>query len=249
MGGRTMHVDLQIITRIQTYSSPLSTQSSANNLNLFNPPVTVTVPAINGSGSSSSSASQSVFGPVPSQSEVQTAISLFQMSLNSFMRGVSSRGSNSKWLIEILDGPIPRILLSYGIRRLYEAFHLLQTDPFVKKLVVSLSSDKALWDAIMNNEVVRKFIEPLCLLAESERQNVTSEEEPNKAPITILKWIWDMIKAKAMEFIGQFLSLNEINDNPVEEKNNKEQLEDKVRSSLLLSILILLIVVVTRATN
>ncbi|KAF4370815.1 hypothetical protein F8388_011798 [Cannabis sativa] len=79
MGGRTMHVDLQIITRIQTYSSPLSTQSSANNLNLFNPPVTVTVPAINGSGSSSSSASQSVFGPVPSQSEVQTAISLFQM--------------------------------------------------------------------------------------------------------------------------------------------------------------------------
>ncbi|KAF4381812.1 hypothetical protein F8388_008988 [Cannabis sativa] len=93
MGGRTMHVDLQIITRIQTYSSPLSTQSSANNLNLFNPPVTVTVPAINGSGSSSSSASQSVFGPVPSQSEVQTAISLFQMSVLGPMTKVVKGGS------------------------------------------------------------------------------------------------------------------------------------------------------------
>ena len=32
----------------------------------------------------------------------------------------------------------------------------------MQRLVVSLSSDKAFWDAIMNNELVRNLREPFC---------------------------------------------------------------------------------------
>ncbi|PON61196.1 hypothetical protein PanWU01x14_147860 [Parasponia andersonii] len=248
MGGGTTHVHLSVITPIKKTSSsalPHSTLSSSSaNLNT---PVSANggkLEAIHGNGKedmikASGSFPQSVFGPVPSQSEVQMAISL----LHNFMQALSSRGSDSKWLVEMFDGGVPRILLSYGLRRLYNAFQLLQTDTCVKRLVVSLSSDKALWDAIMNNELVRKLGEPLCS-AETERQQIRSKEPEVVA--TILKWIWDMTKAKVMELIGKFLSLMNEMDNPGEEKS-EDQLEDKVRSSLLLSVVILLIVVVARA--
>ena len=62
-------------------------------------------------------------------------------------------------------------------------------------------------------------------------------------------WIWDGVKA-IFELIEKFLSLvNELfqppkSNNPTE--GNKEQMEEKIRSSLLLSVVILLIAVVAR---
>ena len=66
----------------------------------------------------------------------------------------------------------------------------------------------------------------------------------------ILMWILDATKAKVIELIEKFLSLvNELfqppkSNNPTE--GNKEQMEEKIRSSLLLSVVILLIAVVAR---
>ncbi|KAM2695606.1 hypothetical protein EV1_040088 [Malus domestica] len=187
----------------------------------------------------------SVFGPVPSRFEVENAI----LALLSFLQGItSSSQSELQWLQPILDSCVTRKLLSYGHRKVYDAFQSLQTDPSVKRMVFSLSSDRALWDAVTNNELVKKLRQPPSsgLLPQS------SNQEPEFAK-RVIRWIMDITRAKVMELIEQFQSL--VTDiflppETLQEKNptanDKDQFEEKVRSSLLLTVVILLIVVVTR---
>ncbi|KAF3440059.1 hypothetical protein FNV43_RR18337 [Rhamnella rubrinervis] len=206
--------------------------------------------AVNGNDNRATGfSSNSVFGTAPSQYEVEDAIS----SLHNFMYGISSSGSELKWLMQMLDCHVPRELLSYGQRSVNDAFQLLQTDHLVKKMVVSLSSDKALWDAIMKNELVRKLRESLC--ADETGGPQTSNEEPDLGA-QIWRWIWDITKVKVLELFEKFQSLmREILQPPENERgnqpaaDNKDQLEDKVRSSFLLSVVILLIVVVARVNR
>lgn len=78
-------------------------------------------------------------------------------------------------------------------------------------------------------------------------------EEPELAA-TILQWIWEMSKTKVMELIEKFQALtNEIFRGRESKKGNtvknEDQLEDKVRSSLLLTVVILLIVVIARSNG
>nr|POE52489.1 hypothetical protein CFP56_35016 [Quercus suber] len=171
------------------------------------------------------------------------------------MLGKSLSGSELKWLEQKLDCFDPKLLLSQGYRRLCNAFRLLLTDPTVKRLVVSLASDKAVWDAILRNESVREFQwTPYAGFHYSHHIFVNyvrplSNEEPDLAT-RILMWILDATKAKVIELIEKFASLvNELfqppkSNNPME--GYKEQMEEKIRSSLLLSLVILLIAVVAR---
>ncbi|KAH9733298.1 hypothetical protein KPL70_010541 [Citrus sinensis] len=186
-----------------------------------------------------------VFGPVPSNIEVENAVAALQ----SFMDRISSFGTELKWLLGRCD---PAISLSQGQgygRGVYDAFRMLQSDPSVKRLVVSLSSDRAVWEAVINNELVRKLRESLYAADNALKHN--SDEEPNMAA-DILKWILDTTKAKVTELIEKFQALMDqifkpfdSDQNPTEE--TRGDLEDKVRSSFLLSIVILVIVVVARA--
>ncbi|KAB2595359.1 hypothetical protein D8674_030809 [Pyrus ussuriensis x Pyrus communis] len=195
----------------------------------------------------------SVFGPVPSRFEVENAI----LALLSFLQGItSSSHSELQWLQPILDSCVTRKLLSYGHGKVYDAFQSLQTDPSVKRMVVSLSSDRALWDAVTNNELVKKLREPpssdLSVCGNEGLLPQSSNQEPEFAK-RVMRWIMDITRAKVMELIEQFQSL--VTDiflppETLQEKNptanDKDQFEEKVRSSLLLTVVILLIVVVAR---
>ncbi|XP_050153143.1 uncharacterized protein LOC126627675 [Malus sylvestris] len=195
----------------------------------------------------------SVFGPVPSRFEVENAI----LALLSFLQGItSSSQSELQWLQPILDSCVTRKLLSYGHRKVYDAFQSLQTDPSVKRMVLSLSSDRALWDAVTNNELVKKLRQPpssdLSVSGNEGLLPQSSNQEPEFAK-RVIRWIMDITRAKVMELIEQFQSL--VTDiflppETLQEKNptanDKDQFEEKVRSSLLLTVVILLIVVVTR---
>jgi len=187
-----------------------------------------------------------VFGHVPSQSEVESAIN----ALLNFIIGESSSGSALKCLQQKLDCFDPRQLLSHGYGRVCDAFRLLQTDPAIKRLVLSLATDKAVWDAVMKNELVQLLRGSLYTVDCKRPQ--CSNEEPDLAA-SILRWILDATKAKVLELIEKFLWLvNDVFQPPkgAKPKNgNKEETEDKVRSSLLLSIVILFIVVLARAQN
>ncbi|KAI3514725.1 hypothetical protein L1887_13374 [Cichorium endivia] len=64
--------------------------------------------------------------------------------------------SNDGWEVDWSE-PSPSMLVSRGSESVHDAFHLLQTEPSVKRMMVSLSSDKSVWDAVMNNEAVRQL--------------------------------------------------------------------------------------------
>lgn len=177
--------------------------------------------------------------PVPSQREVQDAMS----SLQEFMRAASS----SSTVQQISGSYGQRIVNSHGYKRLYDAFQLLQDDPAIKRLVVSLSSDKTLWDAVMSKVLHQKLLE-LPDSAESRRPQIP---ELNEIGIHVLSWTLDIIKGKILELIESFQSL--VNDlfqcSRMENTTTDDatELDEKVRSSFLLSIVILLIVIVARS--
>ncbi|KAL5798894.1 hypothetical protein ACOSQ2_003714 [Xanthoceras sorbifolium] len=186
----------------------------------------------------SGSSDISVFGSVPSKFEVENAIAALQ----NFMHRITSSGP-------VFESWDLKTLISQGYGKICDTFRLLQTDPSVKRLVVSLASDRAIWDAIMNNELVRNLHESPYPGEKGKYQS--SEEEPNLAA-DLLKWILDTTKAKIMELIAKFqVLMNEVLQSLDRDKESTEEtrvkLEDKVRSSLLLSVVILLIVIVSRA--
>ncbi|CAK7347824.1 unnamed protein product [Dovyalis caffra] len=185
-----------------------------------------------------------VLGPVPSRLEVERAIA----SLQNFMSEVSSSGVELNQLQQmLLDCCGVRTLLSHGYGRVRDAFTLLQSDPSIKRLVISLASDKAVWDAVKNNEAVRKLQESCCPAEDCRKESC--EGEPDIAS-RVLRWIMDITKAKVNELTDKFtLLMNEVFQ-PIEKEKPREEtrdkVDDKVRSSLLLSIVILLVVVVAR---
>ncbi|KAL8096021.1 hypothetical protein AgCh_037110 [Apium graveolens] len=126
-----------------------------------------------------------VFGSVPSVDEIQHAVSSLQQVLEpvsysqlikdraaydsdkdvanhiysptNLIRKVPSVGSEVDWMEPSLQPWNSRFLKPLGSDRVWNALHLLQTEPAVQRMVVSLSSDKAVWDAVMNNDVVREL--------------------------------------------------------------------------------------------
>ncbi|XP_054782937.1 uncharacterized protein LOC129290241 isoform X2 [Prosopis cineraria] len=91
-----------------------------------------------------------VFDAVPSQMEVEDAL----IALQSFLQAVTSGA-----LQQNSCAYDSSILLSQGYNKLYDAYLLLQSDPSIKRLVTSLSSDKTVWNAVMN--VVNQKLESL----------------------------------------------------------------------------------------
>ncbi|KAI4354756.1 hypothetical protein L6164_003602 [Bauhinia variegata] len=183
-----------------------------------------------------------VFDTAPSQSEAEDAVA----SLQSLMQALSPPSASP----QNSDSYDSRILQSDGYKRLYDAVQLLQNDLSFKRLVLSLSSDKAVWDAVMNNILRQKL--PLQELPKSVHQVESRGHQVSYEPnlgILILTWILEIMKGKVVELIESFYSLmSDIFQSPKMEKCAMEAagLDGKVRSSLLLCIVILLIVIVAR---
>ncbi|KAL8051016.1 hypothetical protein ABFX02_06G118400 [Erythranthe guttata] len=133
-------------------------------------------------------------------------------------------------------------------RAVYDAFHLLHTQTSVQRMVVSLSSDKALWDAVMNNEAVKDLRRSL-----HQDNNVVVGESSGEGsggsnPVKdLLSWIVANAKSRMMQlidtmakFVSQYFELQN-------EEEKGDPLDEKLKTSLLLSIIVLFVVVVTRA--
>ncbi|KAK4267891.1 hypothetical protein QN277_024615 [Acacia crassicarpa] len=179
-----------------------------------------------------------VFDAVPSQSEVEDAL----VALQSFLKAVTSEALQKN------SGTFhSSILLSQGFNRLYDAYQLLISDPSIKRLVTSLSSDKTVWDAIMN--VLNQNLQSLPNSGEVRRPQIPHKPEVS---IDILSWILEIIKGKVMELIENFQSLVNLlfESHKIEKSALKgQEVEGKVRSSMLLSVVILLIVILARVQS
>ncbi|KAK8693404.1 hypothetical protein V6N13_070988 [Hibiscus sabdariffa] len=268
MGGGAVHIDLpkiQFNSSSSSSSSFLSVSSpSPSNLNLSAPSnyasslkpsssssscqheICKKLEAVDGNEKKTRTGSFNNFilGPVPSEPEVESALAALQ----NFVHGISSSRPEFKWMKSLSDSSDSRELLSQGLGRIFDGFILLLTDPSIKRLVVSLSSDKAVWDAITNNELVRK----LCNLPQPVVENTRPGNSSAETDLgnDILQWILDIAKAKVAELVMKFQSLlNEVFQGGKREKDDEEsrdQFGEEIRSSLILSVVILLIVIVAR---
>ncbi|KAJ8537113.1 hypothetical protein K7X08_035514 [Anisodus acutangulus] len=227
-----------------------------------------------------------ILGPVPSTDEVHHAVSALQQvlepsyfscssnnslgyksnedttdeltsSINLTREVLSSSGSVSDWIEPSMHICNSKLLQSYGSSRVYDAFHLLQTEPSIQKMVISLSSDKAVWDAVLNNEAVREIrvsLKPVDA-ADNSLPAGSSEEGFDKSDsdgtIDIISWIVVNTKGKMMEIVEKIIDIvNEWFQPPEKEKTsegNTDSFDLKLRTSFFLSVVVLLVVVVARA--
>ncbi|KAL8210328.1 hypothetical protein R6Q57_007060 [Mikania cordata] len=181
------------------------------------------------------------FGPVPSQIEVQNAI----VDLRRVMDGFCT--TNSETTEECNYESSRKLMNSLGQMRLLDAYNLLQTDPLVQKLVLSISSDTEVWDAILKNDAVQDLQGSFPI---TEEEGTGYNHESNST-FLIVKWIFAVMKSKIIEFMEKLevlviKTLHSVSKKAKSASEHDDILEEKVRSSLLLSIVILLIVFVTR---
>ncbi|GFZ15178.1 transmembrane protein [Actinidia rufa] len=165
------------------------------------------------------------------------------------LKRVSSFGKKLDWIEPSLHLCNPRTLQCRGSDRVYDAFHLLHTDPSIQRMVMSLSSDKAVWNAVLNNEVVRGLRESLIKADNSVPENTHNSTGCPNVAMDILSGIFGNTKAKVMEIIRKIAKVvNELFQPPENEKTRgaTDPFEEKLRTSFVLSIVVLLIVVACR---
>ncbi|KAI3712577.1 hypothetical protein L1987_71136 [Smallanthus sonchifolius] len=215
-----------------------------------------------------------VFGSVPSQEEVHHAVSSLHEVLEpvSFAQlikncriddddGVETSSSPTSCHNDgfELDWTEPSMKLCYSTSALqvpssdkvFDAFHLLQTEPSVQRMVISLSSDKAVWDAVMNNEAVRELRESV-KEDKSIYDGLLEDGADDSNPVTqVLRWIFANTKDRVIEIVEKITKVvNELvrpmskDEKP---KGGLDSFDEKLRSSFFLSIVVLLIVIVSRS--
>ncbi|KAE8693998.1 Ribosomal protein L23/L15e family protein [Hibiscus syriacus] len=225
-----------------------------------------------------------VLGPVPSVAEVQNAVSALQrvagvsssrelirdkLSYNadkeigdqfpspdaSSMHRVRSAGSELDWIEPSMQLYDARAFHPCVTNDIFDAFHLLQTDPTVQEMVTSFSSDEAVWNAVLNNEMVRELRRSYYAAPEDSSSmsfDGSSDENFDKSSETTstVKWIFDNTKAKMLELFDKITKLvNELFQVPPDDWTTKtaDLFDERLRISIVLSVIVLLIVVVTRA--
>ncbi|KAB2596510.1 hypothetical protein D8674_031960 [Pyrus ussuriensis x Pyrus communis] len=144
---------------------------------------------------------------------------------------------------------------SHGSEGVYDAFHLLQIESSVQRMVMALSSDTAVWDAVMNNEVVRELRESSYAGWYADKDNSSdspqeNSDDNNDKATNIVKWIFQDTMAKVMEAIEKITKVMGDLFQPPSSGNVKAEASnrfvDKLKTSFILSVVVLLIVVVIR---
>nr|CAB3505045.1 unnamed protein product [Digitaria exilis] len=131
-------------------------------------------------------------------------------------------------------------LLSREHRSVLDAFRLLQNDPTVQKMVMSLSCDKAVWNAVMNNEAVQDFRRSLHDGKENGRKGSTN------GPAEVLKWILDSAQAKIVEFLENVMKIVNMLIHPQDDDEKPDAYSDAVRVSFMLTVFVFIVVAIAR---
>ncbi|CAA6666777.1 unnamed protein product [Spirodela intermedia] len=180
-----------------------------------------------------------IFGPVPSREEAAEAVSSIQQM---FLPDASSH-EPARQLYSANGSQ------SLARRRVHDAFRLLQINPSVKRTVVSLATDKAVWDAVMKNESVQE----LRAAFYSGRRSRADEVEGtilSDLSARALNWVFDLSKSKILELVQKIAKIvDELllpGHRKAEEGHQKGLQEDALRSSFMLSILVSIVIVVAR---
>ncbi|GAB4858811.1 hypothetical protein Ancab_010289 [Ancistrocladus abbreviatus] len=221
---------------------------------------------------SSGLSDDSVFGSPPSVHEAEDALSLLQQVLYPvFIRDripsnldedvleqnmspvttqrASSTSSDSDWIEPSMQLYDWRMLQPHGSNRVCDAFRLLQTESSIQRMVISLSSDKAVWGAVLDNEAVQELRESF---EKEENGSYSSNDSPDNSSTTaasVLRGIFDNMKTKFTEAVSSVMKLvTELFQHPdPENKERNDAFMEKLKALFILTVTVLLIVVATRA--
>ncbi|KAG8071702.1 hypothetical protein GUJ93_ZPchr0006g42852 [Zizania palustris] len=157
--------------------------------------------------------------------------------------GHSSSGNSSgsdDWMEPAAYALNSTALLTRDHRNVLDAFRLLQKDPNVQKMVMSLSCDKVVWDAIMKNEAVQDFRRSF-----QDAQDTDRKAKPG-GPGGVLKWILGNTQAKLMEFIDNIMKIVNMLFHPDGDEEKPDFYSDAVKVSFMLSVFIFIMVAIAR---
>ncbi|KAG8083149.1 hypothetical protein GUJ93_ZPchr0014g46790 [Zizania palustris] len=129
-------------------------------------------------------------------------------------------------------------LLTREHRNVLHAFHILQNDPDVQKLVMALSTDKSVWDAVMKNEVVQEFRRSFQDAKETDLNGSSC------APPGVINWVVENTQAKIKEFLENILKL--VNLLFQTESKDDDLYDDAVRMSFMLTVFVFIVVTIAR---
>lgn len=187
----------------------------------------------------------------------KTASSSSSMPERSDLVEVSSIRENSNKSCGTLDNQMElelnednyRMLQKVGHDNVREAFHLLQNDPTVQRMVMSVASDKAVWDALLKNEKVHEFRQSfqqgeLKLLETSKgtENSAFHKENPFFQAIENIKTKVMEFTEKTTEVINQFLGFTD--KKILLEKDG--DMDRALKASLILFVALLVTVLVRR---
>ncbi|CAH2044015.1 unnamed protein product [Thlaspi arvense] len=185
----------------------------------------------------------------PEFDEVEDAFSALQLMFHDDDDDKSEDQVSDLEFVDWIEPPLQlcntRLLQPYMLDRFYDAFHLFQTDPSVQRMVLSLASDRAVWDAVMNNEVVRELI-----------TNVDRSKEDSGSTANFIRRLFERSAIKLMDamervtkYVTDLFSVDVPGDETVVLATGAAPVMEKLQLTVLLTVLILLIVLVTRVTR
>lgn len=143
-----------------------------------------------------------------------------------------------------------RIVQKAGCDSVCEAFNLLQSNPAVQGMVISLASDKAVWEALLKNEKVAEFRQSL-ESGESKLRELSKDlDKPPPHQENHFMQAIENTKMKVLEciekiteFLNQYFGFGD-------QKNifdkDEDPLERILKASLMLSVAVFLMVLVKR---
>ncbi|XP_056864849.1 uncharacterized protein LOC108848452 isoform X2 [Raphanus sativus] len=183
----------------------------------------------------------------PEIEEVEDAFSALQLMFNDDDKEeVSDQSEFVDWIEPPLQLCNTSLLQPYMLDRFYDAFHMFQTDP--SRMVMSLASDRAVWDAVMNNEVVRELI--------NNAEERSQEEEDSGISVNFIRRLLQRSAIKimdAMEGVTKYVTDLFNGDETVVPGDEMVVLAtgaapamEKLQMTVLLAIVVLLIVFVNR---
>ncbi|XP_051122900.1 uncharacterized protein LOC127245852 [Andrographis paniculata] len=219
-----------------------------------------------------------LFGTVPSKVEVEHAVSAIQQvfGASSSRRNIVEEDLEMDWVEPSLHFKSSRKQVQpHGSDRVYDTFHLLQSEPSVQKMVKSLSSDEAVWNAVMNNEVVKELRGSITAAHKIDDEEDEEDEDSSKmdedsskmdeddeddkskdSPIInsqplkeLLHWIAANAKARIARLIDGVMKLFELPNDSSKKGETADSLDYNLKASVLISVVVLLVVVVARSQS
>ncbi|XP_047077205.1 uncharacterized protein LOC124687468 [Lolium rigidum] len=180
------------------------------------------------------------FGVDPDETEKQIAL----LSTSGYSSSSNSSGSDD-WVEPAAYVLNSTALLTREHRTVLDAFRLLQRDPNVQKMVMSLSSDRTVWDAVMNNEAVQEFRRSFQDGKENNRKGCCS----SVGPAGVLKWILGNTQAKIVEFFDNIVKIVSMLFHPQSEEDKPDLYSDAVKVSFMLSVFVFIVVAIARIND